>query len=160
MDKDILVLDEGVVFIYREDLNAVYQLVMDKNQGEIPEGFDKVLWGDLMVMFNPDDEDEFWNSQQDWNIVVGSYMVLQGVLNSLVFVVKSRLGIDQSSCIGSPKANVILIRAKDTGKGNQIREWLVRFAKTIKPTSWIIAEKLVAVLLKDEVAVGGRIEFK
>ncbi|GJU49640.1 retrovirus-related pol polyprotein from transposon TNT 1-94, partial [Tanacetum coccineum] len=35
----------------REDLNAVYQL------------------GDLMVMFNPDDEDEFWNSHQDWNIV-------------------------------------------------------------------------------------------
>ncbi|GJS41158.1 hypothetical protein Tco_0566201 [Tanacetum coccineum] len=29
----------------------------------------KVLWGDLMVMFNPDDENEFWNSQQDWNIV-------------------------------------------------------------------------------------------
>ncbi|GKA61116.1 ribonuclease H-like domain-containing protein, partial [Tanacetum coccineum] len=53
----------------REDLNAVYQLVMDRYQGEIPEGFDKVLWGDLMVMFNPDDEDEFWNSQQDWNIV-------------------------------------------------------------------------------------------
>ncbi|GJT68200.1 hypothetical protein Tco_1019680 [Tanacetum coccineum] len=53
----------------REDLNAVYQLVMDRYQGEIPEGFDRVLWGDLMVMFNPDDEDEFWNSQQDWNIV-------------------------------------------------------------------------------------------
>ncbi|GKE01945.1 hypothetical protein Tco_1389928 [Tanacetum coccineum] len=42
---------------------------MDRYQGEIPEGFDRVLWGDLMVMFNPDDEDEFWNSQQDWNIV-------------------------------------------------------------------------------------------
>ncbi|GKE85083.1 hypothetical protein Tco_1558825, partial [Tanacetum coccineum] len=52
----------------REDLNAVYQLVMDRYQGEIPKGFDKVLWGDLMVMFNPDDKDEFWNSQQDWNI--------------------------------------------------------------------------------------------
>ncbi|GKC18803.1 hypothetical protein Tco_1020953 [Tanacetum coccineum] len=38
-------------------------------QDEIPEGFDRVLWGDLMVMFNPDDEDKFWNSQQDWNIV-------------------------------------------------------------------------------------------
>ncbi|GJZ71707.1 hypothetical protein Tco_0635558 [Tanacetum coccineum] len=22
-----------------------------------------------MVMFNPDDKDKFWNSQQDWNIV-------------------------------------------------------------------------------------------
>ncbi|GKC04699.1 hypothetical protein Tco_0996309 [Tanacetum coccineum] len=53
----------------REDLNAVYQLVMDRYQDEIPEGFDRVLWGDLMVMFNPDDEDEFWNSQLDWIIV-------------------------------------------------------------------------------------------
>ncbi|GJZ91113.1 hypothetical protein Tco_0663040 [Tanacetum coccineum] len=40
----------------REDLNAVYQLVMDRFQDEIPEGFERVLWGDLMVMFNPDDE--------------------------------------------------------------------------------------------------------
>ncbi|GJZ67864.1 hypothetical protein Tco_0631104 [Tanacetum coccineum] len=53
----------------REDLNVVYQLVMDRFQDEKPEGFDKVLWGDLMVMFNPNDEDKFWNSQQDWNIV-------------------------------------------------------------------------------------------
>ncbi|GKA67695.1 hypothetical protein Tco_0767612 [Tanacetum coccineum] len=53
----------------RDDLNVVYQLVMNRYQDEIPEGFDRVLWGDLMVMFNPDDEDEFWNSQQDWNIV-------------------------------------------------------------------------------------------
>ncbi|GJT37307.1 hypothetical protein Tco_0937172 [Tanacetum coccineum] len=50
-----------------KDINAVYKLVMDKYQDEIPEGFDKVLWGDLMIMFNPSDEDEFWNSQQDWN---------------------------------------------------------------------------------------------
>ncbi|GJR08083.1 hypothetical protein Tco_0790735 [Tanacetum coccineum] len=44
----------------REDLNAVYQLVMDRFQDEIPEGFSRVLWGDLMVMFNPDDENDFW----------------------------------------------------------------------------------------------------
>ncbi|GKC55912.1 hypothetical protein Tco_1083510 [Tanacetum coccineum] len=53
----------------REDLNAVYQLVMEKYQDEMPEGFDRVLWGDLMVMFNPDDKNEFWNAQQDWKIV-------------------------------------------------------------------------------------------
>ncbi|GKE47120.1 hypothetical protein Tco_1478378 [Tanacetum coccineum] len=46
----------------REDLNAIYQLVMDKHQDEMPEGFDRVLWGDLMVLFNPDDKDEFWSS--------------------------------------------------------------------------------------------------
>ncbi|GKC36516.1 hypothetical protein Tco_1048900 [Tanacetum coccineum] len=35
----------------------------------IPEGFDKVLWGDLIVMFNPDEQDEFWNSQHEWKVV-------------------------------------------------------------------------------------------
>ncbi|GKC80724.1 hypothetical protein Tco_1131498 [Tanacetum coccineum] len=53
----------------RDDLCAVYQLVMDKYKDEILEDFDIVLWGDLMIMFNPSDEDEFWNSQQDWNVV-------------------------------------------------------------------------------------------
>ncbi|GJR10731.1 putative ribonuclease H-like domain-containing protein [Tanacetum coccineum] len=43
----------------REDLNAVYQLVMDKYQDEIPEGFDRVLLGDLMVMFNQKHEMSF-----------------------------------------------------------------------------------------------------
>ncbi|GJT71736.1 hypothetical protein Tco_1031022, partial [Tanacetum coccineum] len=44
-----------------EHLEEINQnvLVMDKYQDEIPRGFDKVLWGDLMVMFNPDDEDKF-----------------------------------------------------------------------------------------------------
>ncbi|GKA79462.1 putative ribonuclease H-like domain-containing protein [Tanacetum coccineum] len=53
----------------REDLNVVYQLVMEKYQDEMPEGFDRVLWGDLMVLFNSDDKDEFWSSQLDWIIV-------------------------------------------------------------------------------------------
>ncbi|GJT76875.1 ribonuclease H-like domain-containing protein [Tanacetum coccineum] len=53
----------------REDLDAVYKLVMNIYQDKIPEGFDKVLWGDLIVMFNPDEQDEFWNSQHEWNVV-------------------------------------------------------------------------------------------
>ncbi|GJR95299.1 hypothetical protein Tco_0267473 [Tanacetum coccineum] len=53
----------------REDLDAVYKLVMDIYQDKIPEGFDKVLWGDLIVMFNPEEQDEFWNSQHEWNII-------------------------------------------------------------------------------------------
>ncbi|GJZ33055.1 hypothetical protein Tco_0578491 [Tanacetum coccineum] len=52
----------------REDLDAVNQLVINRFQDEMPEGFDRVLWGDLMVLFNSDDKDEFWGSQQDWKI--------------------------------------------------------------------------------------------
>ncbi|GKF71333.1 hypothetical protein Tco_0207447, partial [Tanacetum coccineum] len=32
----------------REDIDAVYKLVIDIYHDKIPEGFDKVLWGDLM----------------------------------------------------------------------------------------------------------------
>ncbi|GJW05804.1 putative ribonuclease H-like domain-containing protein [Tanacetum coccineum] len=53
----------------KEDLNAVYQLVMNKYQDEMPEGFERVLWGDLMVLFNPDEQDEFWSSQHEWKII-------------------------------------------------------------------------------------------
>ncbi|GJY19084.1 hypothetical protein Tco_0390575 [Tanacetum coccineum] len=53
----------------REDLSVVYQLVMTRYQDEIPKDFDRVLWGDLIIMFNPSDKDEFWNSRQDWNVV-------------------------------------------------------------------------------------------
>ncbi|GJU31602.1 hypothetical protein Tco_1175191 [Tanacetum coccineum] len=63
----------------REDLNAVYQLVMEKYQDEMPEGFDRVLWGDLMVLFNPDDKDEFWSSQLDWIIVSWKLYSFSGV---------------------------------------------------------------------------------
>ncbi|GJX79258.1 hypothetical protein Tco_0327407 [Tanacetum coccineum] len=41
----------------------------DPSDNKIPEGFDKVLWGDLIVMFNPDEQDEFWNSQHEWKVV-------------------------------------------------------------------------------------------
>ncbi|GJR14635.1 hypothetical protein Tco_0797287 [Tanacetum coccineum] len=75
-EKEVL----SILLGNKEDLNAVYQLVMDRYQDEIPEGFDRVLWGDLMVMFNPDDENEFWNSQQDWNIVSWKLHSLQGYI--------------------------------------------------------------------------------
>ncbi|GJX65330.1 hypothetical protein Tco_0299673 [Tanacetum coccineum] len=67
----------------REDLSAVYQLVMDRYQDEIPKDFDRVLWGDLMIMFNLSDKDEFWNSQQDWNVVSWKLHGSSGVHTSM-----------------------------------------------------------------------------
>ncbi|GJW76098.1 hypothetical protein Tco_0137780 [Tanacetum coccineum] len=53
----------------RDDLSALYQLVIDKYQDEIPKGFDLILWGDLTTMFHPNKEDDFWKSQEKWNIM-------------------------------------------------------------------------------------------
>ncbi|GJU60573.1 hypothetical protein Tco_1238339 [Tanacetum coccineum] len=52
-----------------DDICIIYQLVMNRYQDETPEGFDKILWGDLIIMFNQSGNDEFWNAQQNWKIV-------------------------------------------------------------------------------------------
>ncbi|GJT66183.1 putative ribonuclease H-like domain-containing protein [Tanacetum coccineum] len=60
----------GVLSIFdREDLKAVYELVMEKYQDEIPEGFDTMLWGDLMIMFNQGNTADFWDEQLNWKII-------------------------------------------------------------------------------------------
>ncbi|GKA83558.1 hypothetical protein Tco_0805153 [Tanacetum coccineum] len=52
------------------NLNVVIRSNGQKRHfNEMPEGFDRVLWGDLMVLFNSDDKDEFLGSQQDWKIM-------------------------------------------------------------------------------------------
>ncbi|GKD12388.1 hypothetical protein Tco_1196795 [Tanacetum coccineum] len=53
----------------RDDICVIYQLVMNIYQDATHEGFDKILYDDLIIMFNQSDSDEFWNAQQNWKIV-------------------------------------------------------------------------------------------
>ncbi|GJU24966.1 putative ribonuclease H-like domain-containing protein [Tanacetum coccineum] len=34
-----------------------------------PDGIDRMLWGDLMIMFNQGDTADFWDTQQDWKLI-------------------------------------------------------------------------------------------
>ncbi|GJW06536.1 putative ribonuclease H-like domain-containing protein [Tanacetum coccineum] len=34
-----------------------------------PEGYDLLLWGDLKILFEPNEEDEIWKNQQDYNLI-------------------------------------------------------------------------------------------
>ncbi|GJY49487.1 hypothetical protein Tco_0439443 [Tanacetum coccineum] len=56
---------------------------MDRYQDEIPQGFDRIPWGDLTTMFHPIELDKVWKSQQNWNIVSwklhNSYGMLKGL---------------------------------------------------------------------------------
>ncbi|GKD15793.1 hypothetical protein Tco_1204951, partial [Tanacetum coccineum] len=62
-------------------------------QDETPEGFDKILWGDLIIMFNQRGNDEFWNTQQNWKIVswklhsfsgIHTIMTDEGIVNHML----------------------------------------------------------------------------
>ncbi|GJR47425.1 hypothetical protein Tco_1315528 [Tanacetum coccineum] len=51
--------------IDREDLETLWKLVKAKHRNTRPEeGYEKVLWGDLKVMFEPDIESEVWRNLQ------------------------------------------------------------------------------------------------
>ncbi|GJV25034.1 hypothetical protein Tco_1377729 [Tanacetum coccineum] len=57
----------GVLSILdREDLKVIYELVMEEYKDRLPEGFDRMLWGDLMIMFNQCDTADFWDTQHDY----------------------------------------------------------------------------------------------
>ncbi|GJZ19087.1 hypothetical protein Tco_0555677 [Tanacetum coccineum] len=75
----------GVLSIFdREDLKAVYELVMEEYHDEIPEGFDKMLWGDLMIMFNQGDTADFWDKQLNWKLISWKLHSSSGCLEGLV----------------------------------------------------------------------------
>ncbi|GJR68201.1 hypothetical protein Tco_0014266 [Tanacetum coccineum] len=71
-----------LLILDRDDICAIYQLVMNRYQDETPEGFDKILWGDLIIMFNQSGNDEFWNAQQNWKI--NKYPLKKEVLSQLL----------------------------------------------------------------------------
>nr|GEY42327.1 hypothetical protein [Tanacetum cinerariifolium] len=54
----------------REDVKTLWKLVKAKHESTRPdEGYERVLWGDLKVMFNPHVEDEVWKLQQRYSVV-------------------------------------------------------------------------------------------
>ncbi|GKC05274.1 reverse transcriptase domain-containing protein [Tanacetum coccineum] len=57
----------------RHDLFHLYDLVMKQYSEITPEGIELILWGDLKIMMESsteeNDQGDFWNNQQDWEIV-------------------------------------------------------------------------------------------
>nr|GEW79170.1 hypothetical protein [Tanacetum cinerariifolium] len=53
----------------RQDLNDLYSLVPERFQDHPLEGHDLLLWGDLRMIFDPDENDELWMNQLDWKLL-------------------------------------------------------------------------------------------
>ncbi|GKD19806.1 hypothetical protein Tco_1208964 [Tanacetum coccineum] len=52
--------------IYREDMETLWKLVKAKHGNTRPEDtYERVLWGDLKVMFEPNVESEVWRNLQE-----------------------------------------------------------------------------------------------
>ncbi|GJS04686.1 hypothetical protein Tco_0321194 [Tanacetum coccineum] len=66
--------------IDREDLETLWKLVKAKHRNTRPEeGYERVLWGDLKVMFEPDVESEVWRNLQGHKVIVWKLFYSSGV---------------------------------------------------------------------------------
>ncbi|GJR68905.1 hypothetical protein Tco_0014970 [Tanacetum coccineum] len=53
----------------RQDVLDLYRLVKERFEITSPEGYDRLLWEDLITLFEPSEEDEIWKTQQDYTLI-------------------------------------------------------------------------------------------
>ncbi|GKC04726.1 hypothetical protein Tco_0996336 [Tanacetum coccineum] len=53
----------------RHDVEELYRLVKERYRDSSPEGYDLMLWGDLHTMFEPNEDDELWQNQHQYNLI-------------------------------------------------------------------------------------------
>ncbi|GJV51632.1 putative ribonuclease H-like domain-containing protein [Tanacetum coccineum] len=53
----------------RQDVLDLYRLVKERFETTSLEGYDRLLWGDLITLFEPSEEDEIWKTQQDYTFL-------------------------------------------------------------------------------------------
>ncbi|GJT43431.1 putative ribonuclease H-like domain-containing protein [Tanacetum coccineum] len=53
----------------RMDVEQLFRLVKERYSSSAPEGFDLMLWGDLHTLFEPDENDEIWKDQHEYNLL-------------------------------------------------------------------------------------------
>ncbi|GJW90677.1 hypothetical protein Tco_0168230 [Tanacetum coccineum] len=64
-------LKEGIMGIDREDLQTLWKLVKTKHGDSRPEDeHERVLWGDLKVMFEPDIKSDVWRNLQGYKVTI------------------------------------------------------------------------------------------
>ncbi|GJZ31775.1 putative ribonuclease H-like domain-containing protein [Tanacetum coccineum] len=52
-----------------KDVMDLHRLVEERYATSRPEGYDMMLWGDLKILFQPDEEDEVWRHQHEYNLI-------------------------------------------------------------------------------------------
>ncbi|GJS70105.1 hypothetical protein Tco_0702946 [Tanacetum coccineum] len=66
----------------KQDVLDLYRLVKERFESTSLEGYDRLLWGDLITLFEPSEEDEIWKAQQDYTLISwrGGLLGIKGFL--------------------------------------------------------------------------------
>ncbi|GJV62820.1 hypothetical protein Tco_1473648 [Tanacetum coccineum] len=67
--KNYKIFSEMLDDFNRQDVMDLHRLVQERYDTTSQEGYDLLLWGDLRILFEPNEEDEIWKNQQDYNLI-------------------------------------------------------------------------------------------
>ncbi|GKC72725.1 retrovirus-related pol polyprotein from transposon TNT 1-94 [Tanacetum coccineum] len=90
--KNYKVLSEMLEDFDRQDVEELYRLVKERYSTSRPEGYDLMLWGDLHTLFEPDEDDEIWKNQHEYN--KKKYPLSQEMISKML---KKKLEVDHES---------------------------------------------------------------
>ncbi|GKD36779.1 hypothetical protein Tco_1256986 [Tanacetum coccineum] len=101
--KMYLVFSQLLKRFDRKDLETLWKLIKAKYRSTRPEeGYERVLWGDLKVMFEPHMEDAVWRNQQGNNVLIWKLFDSHGVhfvrLQSMHIYMLGRKEISSYTC--------------------------------------------------------------
>ncbi|GJV13053.1 putative reverse transcriptase domain-containing protein [Tanacetum coccineum] len=77
--KNYKILSKMLEDFDRQDVEELYRLVKERYSTSRPEGYDLMLWGDLHTLFEPDEEDELWKNQHEYNVISWSLYDFCGI---------------------------------------------------------------------------------
>ncbi|GJW97615.1 hypothetical protein Tco_0179423 [Tanacetum coccineum] len=67
--KNYKIFNEILDDFDRHDVMDLHRLVEERYATLRPEGYDLMLWGDLEILFQPDEEDKVWKHQHEYNLI-------------------------------------------------------------------------------------------
>ncbi|GKB86096.1 hypothetical protein Tco_0958368 [Tanacetum coccineum] len=88
--KNYKILSEMLEDFDRLDVEELFRLVKERYSTSCPEGFDLMLWGDLHTLFKPNEEDEIWKDQHEYNCKLEINMIFLGIH---ILLMENRLAI-------------------------------------------------------------------
>ncbi|GJS36903.1 hypothetical protein Tco_0535285 [Tanacetum coccineum] len=115
----------------RQDVLELYRLVKERFQTASPEGYDLLLWGDLKTMIEPNEEDEIWRNQQDWNLInlkLHNFCGVHVLLMDTSFVI--HMMVEKKYPLSQDTLSKMLSRRLEVDHQSEMGYELIRFFKS------------------------------
>ncbi|GJT71411.1 hypothetical protein Tco_1030697 [Tanacetum coccineum] len=117
-----------------EDLHDVmdlHRLVEERYATSRPEGYDLMLWGDLKILFQPDEEDEVWRHQHEYNLISWRLFDSCGIHILLMYnAIAIHMMIEKKYPLTQEMLSKMLSRKLEVDHENEMAFELLRFIRS------------------------------